>query len=306
MFKDHMLSAFICSLVISISPLTSAHAAEIVAPDGEVEFDDKGTARFSGGTELFSFHYHEPDPTDTEGLLYDTPGEMVEINPVELFEKYPGRALDDAPGMEELKQQSLRGGVAASFSDMVLTELAVLQKNCIGTNGEPGANVSIVPVYSNMRIHTNPIRTNAVMNVFSYKEIRCLVNGNLVTVPLLRRWVIAVERGLEQGPISRVIGGVTMTYKLFAQGKNIKLMAYYSNLTLTGPRWQPTMKLISGYDEFGNLDPRNKYYDRNRQSCIDIDFKDAPPNDVTIWSVPPNHMRFCARGCIPGDISATQ
>jgi len=264
----------------------------------------------SEGARVFSFHYH-PVP-EVDGTRY--PGNLligelpapVRLDPAELFNEYGDspRVLE-APGIPELIEQSLEGGFAASFSDMVLTELAVMQKNCV-SNGAPVKNAVITPKESSLRLHTNPIRTNAVLNIYSWKTLTCGEDGNLISIPLKRRWVISISSGLEQGPIDKTIGGVQMTYKMFAQGKTIKLMAYYSNLTLHGKRWQDDMRLISGFDQFGNVDPRNKYYTPKAASCLDIDFKNKPPNDVDVWSVAPSDMRFCARGCIPGDVSATK
>lgn len=306
MFRNKALGVSIVGAAIALSLHSPLQAQEIWSPDGTVEFEG-GVPQFSGGTELFKFHYHQiADDSDPENLLLSAPPELVPLEPVEIFGEYGDtiRVLE-APGMTELMQQSLAGGVAASFSDMVLEEIAVLQKNCV-VNGAPIKDAKIEPVFSNIRLHTNPIRTNAVLNVFSYKRLECEEDGVVVSIPLKRRWVISIDSGLEQRDIDKTIDGVKMTYKMFAQGKSVKLMAYYSNLTLTGERWQNNMRLISGFDEFGNIDPRNKYYSANANSCLDIDFKDKPPNDVEIWSVAPSDMRFCARGCIPGDVSATK
>ncbi|KIC38594.1 hypothetical protein RA27_19400 [Ruegeria sp. ANG-R] len=305
MFRKSALGVSIISAALSLAFQKPLLAQEIWSEDGTVVFED-GVPRFSGGTELFTFQYHPiVDESDPENLLFSTPPEIVPLNPVEIFKEYEGARVLEAPGMSELISQSLEGGFAASFSDMVLTELAVLQKNCV-VDGAPIGNATIIPVYSDIRLHTNPVRTNAVLNVYSHKKLECDEGGVVVSIPLKRRWVIAIESGLEQGEIDKTIGGVKMTYKMFAKGKSVRLLAYYSNLTLTGERWQSDMQLISGFDEFGNVDPRNKYYNPNANSCLDIDFKNKPANDVDIVSIAPGDMRFCARGCIPGDVSATK
>ncbi|MEM7709979.1 MAG: hypothetical protein AAF264_04370 [Pseudomonadota bacterium] len=201
--------------------------------------------------------------------------------------------------LDAVIEQSEAGGIAAAFSDMLLEEMAVIRANCI-QNGEP--NIDPQPVYSEMRIDTNPVRGNAVLVVYSHKVIVC--DGQ--NIPLKRRWVVAVEGGFEEGAITKPIGGEDFTYMMFADGREIQLLSYYSNLTLTGDRWEPEMRLIRGFDERGNVDPRNKYYRRNANSCIQIIFRTQPANDDTIASIAPGDVAFCARGCIPGDIDATK
>ncbi|WP_170529778.1 hypothetical protein [Ruegeria arenilitoris] len=306
MFRLKALGVSILGAAMALAIHGPAKAQEILSEDGTVKFED-GIPQYSGGTELFTFQYHQiVDENDPENLLLSADRQLVSLDPVELFREYgDSTRVLEAPGMSALMAQSLEGGFASSFSDMVLTELAVLQKNCV-VNGAPIQSATIKPVYSVLRLHTNPIRTNAVLNIFSYKLLECSEDGVDISIPLKRRWVISIGSGLEQGPIDKTIGGVQMTYKMFAQGKSIKLMAYYSNLTLHGERWGPNMRLISGFDQLGNVDPRNKYYTPKAASCLDIDFKNKPPNDVDVWSVAPSDMRFCARGCIPGDVSATK
>lgn len=284
----------------------AASAVEIWSPDGNIVYDDDSTPRFLGGTELFKFRYHPPTEVAEDGLLPLASAEPVTLDTVELFRQLP-RGLEDIEkeGLAAVRKQSAGGGIAATFSDIVLEEIAVLQENCV-VGGAPIENANIKPVYSSLRLNTNPIRTGATLEVFSYKRLTCTEGDVNIDIPLIRRWVMALEDGLQQGDIDGEIGGVEMKYKMFARGENIELIAYYSNLTLTGKRWRPTMRLISGFDEFGNMDPRDKYYDRNAASCIDIDFRKKPPNGATIWRVAPRDMQFCARGCIPGDISATK
>ncbi|WP_171103477.1 hypothetical protein [Ruegeria sp. HKCCD7255] len=315
MFTSKTFRRFCLGALTSVAVPLAAIASEVEAQDGEVKIEGE-RGDYSGGQYQFRFHYHpEADSRALleEGLPFDTSGGAVEINSVDLFQKYRGEELIEAPEFQALQRQSARGGVAAAFSDMVLFELAVLQKNCVA-NGEPIANSAITPVYSNIRLHTNPIRGNAVFNVFSYKEITCTENGNLLTIPLKRRWVISALRGLEQRDITKTITFVDasgntvqtdMTYMMSAGGKDLRLMAYYSNLTLSGDRYEQDMKLVSAFDEFGNVDPRNKYYRPHEDSCLDIVFKNKPTNDHKIWSSPTS-MLFCARGCIPGDVSATK
>ncbi len=300
MFIKKALGVSLFSAVMMFSIHGPSQAVEIVSEGGEKE---------EGGS-IFTFHFHPV--VEFDGISY--PGNLlrseapapVALDPVQLFEDFgdSNRVLE-APGMPELIEQSLEGGVAASFTDMVLTDLAVMQKNCV-INGVPIENAIITPKESVLRLHTNPIRTNAILNIFSWKTLTCSENGNVISIPLKRRWVISIESGLEQGVISKNIGGVEMTYKMFAQGKSIKLLAYYSNLTLQGKRWEHHMRLVSGFDQFGNVDPRNKYYTPKAASCIDIDFKVKPDNDDDIISIAPGDMRFCARGCVPGDVSATK
>lgn len=309
MFRINRLCSLACSIVLLSLPMM-AGAQSIVSTDGVREFDERGAARESGGETLFTFRWHPESPNDPEGFLFGTQPDVVTLDPVELFQQYSDREIVEAPGYRALIDQSLAGGVASSFSDMVLEEFAVLQRNCIA-GGAPVAGTEIRPVFSDLRIETNPIRGNATLVVFSYKEIVCDRNedGNIDAderIPLKRRWVVAVIGGLEEGPISKQIGGREFTYKLFAEGRSIQLLSYYSNLTLTGKRWQNDMQLIHGYDQFGNVDPRNRYYERNARSCVDIDFLTPPPNGQAIWSVHPSDVRFCARGCIPGDIDATK
>lgn len=307
MFRGRILATlFLGSLIGSLNHSGSL-AQEIWSPDGTLVFED-GVPKFDNGTELFTFQYHKvPDDSDPTNLMFVRDAEVIPLDPVDIFRRYGNaREILNVEGMAELIEQSRAGGFAAAFSDMVLMELAVMQNNCI-VNGAPAEDTDIKPVFSSIRLHTNPIRGNLVLNVFSYKNLFCTTDeAEPDIIPLKRRWVIVVESGLEQRVIDKTIGGVKMTYKMFAQGKSVKLMAYYSNLTLTDDRWQKKMQLISGFDEFGNIDPRNKYYDSNVNSCLDIDFKEKPKNDQVIASIAPSDMRFCARGCIPGDVSATK
>ena len=306
MLAKHSIHRFLGGFALAALTCAPVLAFDIVSEDGTVTFDEAGNPIYSGGEELFEFNHHRiVDPDDPENLLFGSSPQLQSIDPVEIFLEFEGNRVLQAPGFSALMEQSARGGLASSFSDMVLMEIAVLQKNCV-VNGAPIENADIKPVYSSLRLHTNPIRTSATLEVFSYKRLTCEEGDQNIDIPLIRRWVMSIEDGLQEGEIDGEIGGVKMKYKMFARGEDIELVAYYSNLTLTGKRWQPTMRLISGFDEFGNVDPRDKYYDRDAASCVDIDFKEKPPNDKTIWSVAPSDMQFCARGCIPGDLSATK
>lgn len=280
----------------------SAQAFNIESEDGTVNNELSGFAQFSGGTEDFVFRFHEPvEDSDLLSTVEQERPLAKPAGPLFLLQEYGTENIGGSKEFQAVMDQSARGGLAASFSDMVLQEIQLLSLNCV-EGGAPVEDAKISPIYSNIRLHVNPIRTNAVLNVFSLKWMSC--KENQVGIPIARRWVISVPDGLEEGDITGEIDGTPVTYKLFARGENVQLMAYYSNLTLTGPRWGAEMRLISGYDQFGNVDPRDAYYDLNEDSCLDIDFVKKPTNDDLIISS--NEMRFCARGCIPGDVSATK
>ena len=284
----------------------SAQAFNVESEDGTINQELSGFAQFSGATEAFEFRYHKPFDDDA---IFSTEEQgrpsAIPVDPLTLLQQYGTQTIRETEEFQAVLDQSERGGLAASFSDMVLQEIQLLSLNCV-EGGAPVEDAKISPIYSNIRLHVNPVRTNAVLNVFSLKWLSC--NENEVGIPIARRWVISIPDGLEEGAIDGEIDGTPVSYKLFARGENVRLMAYYSNLTLTGPRWGAEMRLISGYDQFGNVDPRDTYYDLNEESCLDIDFVEKPTNDELIWSspIPPNKMRFCARGCIPGDVSATK
>jgi hypothetical protein len=345
MFNTNIVSAFICCLFVVNANPEIALANEIVSESGSTRVEN-GVQQYFAPTNsetpasMFKFQYHPRSEIDPENLLFENitdthgvfpqPESPISLDPVELFQKYysyssnvPPKEVDTSDGEDMLPptalqrlasepevaallKQSLAGGVAAAFSDMVLMDTAVVIVNCINPNGTP-STPNIEPHYSALRISSNPIRGNAVVTIYSHKKILCIVDGQMKTIPLKRRWVISVPNGFEQGDVDGLVGNPPMAtaYKMFARGKNIKMMAYYSNLTLSGDRYQQDMRLISGFDENGNVDPRDKYYDARSASCIDIDFKTKPPNGGLVQAIP-SDMRFCARGCIPGDVSATR
>jgi len=282
-----------------------SHANEFVTAEGDAK--------------PFVYRYHPVNPVDP----FDT--EAVEIDIVELA----GAIGSNAAGQEDVLQalrredretalaglsddqrafletvydEMLRGGVYGSFAGMAFDEIRIILRYC-SVDGEPVESTEIETVSNAIRLHTNPDPESMIVAVRSEKMVTCERDGASIAIPLKRRWVIAVLSDLAQTAID--VGD--FKYKMLAEGAFMQLIAYYSNVVLTPNVYQADMRLVTRIDPAtGRADPRRRYYDVRPAGCLDILFKFVPENDQSYTSLDPDDLLFCARGCIPGDVSATR
>lgn len=207
---------------------------------------------------------------------------------------------EDHPVYGRFVYHALEGGFQASRIEPLFTDILIPINACI-ENELYWDGIRVQLQRSSFSMYSRAEDYKGRFTIKSHKTFDCKDPEDPSVVKkfsLWRHWVIEVDDNLYHQPVS---GGSTV-YRIFAGGESIALKVY-GELVQPYSATEPEVPILTEED-LSNMN-RPNYYKTKKSTCLHVNFNERPENGISMGSSG-GKVKFCASGCGPGGVDATQ